>query len=483
MNDKKTSSFISSIFKFSISTWVNTLLYVAAVFLVNIFIDKTLFGMFDLMISTATTLMSVVTLGFDHAYLRFYKEPPKGIKDSKQIALLGLIVSVATLTIVSTVIFLIPDTIGKVFFEGRNETILLVSACLTCLAMVVIRFFNICYRVENNILKFSLVSILLQFFIRVFYIFGSFIKKDLNTIVIFNLIGLLLFVTVFFFLERKTLLPRRYEIKKEAYAPLFRYSLGIMPSSVLLWGNQLVSKLFVGAILGDSALGLFSFASLISYALGILQGGFATFWSAYMFTNYKTENERIKDVHDILMLLMMVLMCLLIILSPLIFIILSSYSGSREVFGLLLYAPLLMIVAETTVYGIEIAKKTFLNTISSLICVATNILFCSILVPRYSIPGAAISLVASTAAMFLFRTIMSQKYYRSIRSYLKTTVSLLVMGALSFASFFFDSNYLLVFSLSVAALLFYVFSYMNEVKEILAFIRKTIVNMKTSKEH
>ena len=480
--NKENSHFISSIYKFSLATWINAIIYGIAVLLITLFVDKAIFGLFDLMLNTANTLMSIVTLGFDYAYLRFWAEPPKGISDNKQISLLGLIVSGVTLSAVSIVFFLIPQTIGNIFFNGQREDMLLISMCFTCLAMVVIRFLNIAYRMQNNILMFSVATILLQFFTRIFYIFGVLISKDFTSIVLFYLSGLVLFILLFILLQGKVLIPKRYEIGKEAYAPLFKYSLGIMPSSVLLWGNQLVSKLFVSAALDESALGLFSFATLITSALGVLQGGFASFWSAFMFANYRKEQKRIMDIHDLLMFIMMMLICLFLIASPLIFAILSSFSESSQLFGLLLFAPLLMIVSETTAYGIDIAKKTILNTLSSLICVVVNIISCAVLIPPLKLHGAALAYVISTTVMFVFRTVIAQRFYRSIHSYRKTAVSLSVVAVLCFISPLLNDRYIYIAALSLAAMGFFICFYINEGKLIVSYISGLIAGLRKNRE-
>ena len=456
-------SFVSSIFKFSIATWVNAILYAFAVFAVNLFVDKTVHGPYDLMINASVTLMSIVTLGLDHSYIRFFHEPPAGADDYKQISAFSLSASFISLAVVSIVtIFVIPGQIGVVFFEGQKEAALLISMCFTTLFMVVIRFFNITYRMKNNVVMFSVVSISLQFFTRVFYIFGVFIKPDFTVLAMFNLAGLGCFTVCFFLWQKKEMLPKRYTLKKEAYRPLFKYGLGLMPSSVLLWGNQLVNKLFINAGLEDGMLGIFSFAALVSQALGIIQGGFATFWSAYIFKNYKNEQDRIMRMHDYVMFAMMVMMCLLILLSPVLFLLLSNYAGSRPIFGLMLLAPLLMIVAETTVYGIEIAKKTILNTVGSMICFAVNVILCAVLIPRYELIGAASALAVSTAAMFLFRTVMAQRFYRTIPSYTKTAVSLIIISILAAISFTLDGRNLLISGACVAALIFYAVIYRKE---------------------
>jgi len=456
-------SFVSSVFKFSIATWVNAVLYAGAIFAINLFVDKAVQGPYDLMINAAVTLMSVVTLGLDHAYIRFYNEPPEGAKDHRQVAAAGLLISILSLTVISAVVlFVFPQLMGRAFFEGRRDSFLLILTCATTLLMVVIRFFNITYRMSGNVFLFSFISIGLQFFTRVFYIFGALIKPDFSFIAVFGLTGFGVFALIFFILQRKAMLPKRYEVGRNAYSPLLRYGLGLMPASVLLWGNQLVNKLFIEAHLGSSALGLFAFAALISQALGIVQGGFATFWSAYMFKNYKEEKERIQRTHDYLMFAMMAMMCLLILFSPLIFILLSNYSESRPIFGLMLLAPLLMVIAETTVYGIEIAKKTVFNTAASLLCLIVNIALSYALVPSHGLTGAAVSLAVSTAVMFIFRTVVAQRCYRSVRSYLRTSASIVVMVMLSALSMLLDGRHLLLSVVSIAALLFYTAVYRGE---------------------
>ena len=456
-------SFVSSIFKFSIATWINAALYAAAVFAVNLFIDKTIHGPYDLMISAAITLMSVVTIGLDHAYIRFFHEPPSGAENYKQISAAGILTSLISLTAVSAVVLLvIPNQIGMIFFEGQRDVILLISTCLITLFMVIIRFFNITYRMKNNVLMFSVVSISLQFFTRLFYILGVLVKPNLITLIMFSLIGLGGFTIYLFLSKRKDMLPERYKMSYKAYVPLIKYGAGLAPSSVLLWGNQLVNKLFVEAGLGDGALGIFSFAALISQALGIIQGGFANYWSAYIFENYNNEQERIKRMHDFVMFPMMIMMCLLILLSPVIFLLLSNYAESRSIFGIMLIAPLLMIIAETTVYGIEIAKRTYLNSLGSLICFAVNVLCCIIFIPGFQLVGAAMALAVSTAAMFIFRTAAAQRFYRTIPSYAKTSVSLIVITSLAVMSCFFDGEYMLISGISAAAILFYIIIYKKE---------------------
>ncbi len=456
-------SFLSSVFKYSIATWVNAVLYAVALVGVNLFLDKSVYGPYNLMIIASTTLMSAVALGLDHSYIRFYHEPPKGIKDSKQLASVCLTISVASLLILSLVMTVgFRRQLSDLFFES-SEIVLLISMCVNTLLMLVVRFFNITYRMQNNVLMFTVVIILLQFFTRVFFLFGILVSPDLKTLVLFNLLGFGIAVLLLFLAQRKVMLPNKpVKISRESAKPLVRYGLGIAPSSILLMGNQLLSNFYVNVQLGKGPLGIFTYASTLSNVLVIIQGGFASYWSAFMFKHYKEEQKRIIRMHDYLMFVMMAMMCLILLVSPVVFLVLSNYAECRPIFGPMLFAPLLLIVGETTLYGIEIAKKTIFNTIGTALSFLTNVVLSIWLIPNYGLIGAVAALVASSVVMFLFRTIVAQRFYRTIGSYLKTAVSLLLVAGLSTASYLLDGQYLLVSFLSLGLLLLYCLIYRKE---------------------
>lgn len=462
------TSFLSSVFKFSVSTWVNAVILSVVAVLYTHLLSPSIYGIYDMMITASSTLMSAVALGLDHAYIRFYSEPPKGIRDEKHLAAACMSLSLASWFLISLIlIFILPNQIGELFFESR-QVMLIAAMCVNTLFMLVTRYFNITYRMQNNVAMFTIQSILLQFFTRAFFLVGAFYRPDLPTIVSFNIAGLGVFAVVFFAIQRRSMLPKRFEIGKKGYRPLLHYGLGIAPSSVLLYGNQLFSRIFVNAWLGNHLLGIFSSASTLSNMIGVMQGGFATFWSAFMFKSYKTEQRRIRNMHDYIMLAMMAMMCLLILATPVIFLILSgNYVEIRPIFGLMLFSPMLAIVGETTYYGIEIARKTIFNTIGTAISLVTNILLCVLLIPRFQLLGAVLALVGSSFAMFLLRTVIAQKFYRTVNSYGKTTVSLSVMAALSTASYLFDTNRLFLSTLAVMVLLFYIILYLPQYRRLL----------------
>ena len=485
MDNKKTLtpiSLVTSIFKFSIATWVNAAIYGISLILASFLLAPDVYGPFDLFISASNTLMTIAALGLDHSYIRFYHEPPEGAKDSRNLASMCMTISMSALFAFSLIITLVfPRQISYLFFNGVYYPRLIVLLCVNALFLLLARYFTITYRMRQDTKMYTLQSVLLQFFTRMFFLVGALVKPDLDTIVAFNVFGLGIFSLAYFLIQRKTMLPKKAEYSKEAFPPLLKYGIALAPSSVLTYINTLFSRIYVNGRLGDLKLGIYSMASTVTLALSIIQSGFATFWSAFIFENYKTEQKKIIRIHDYLMFAVMVLMCLLIMFQHVIFLILGSgYREGETIFAILLISPMLSIIAETTVYGIEIAKKTYYDAIGMALSVGGNIIFCLLFVDKYGMFGAALSLALSSLLMFIFRSVLGQHFYKSIGYPVKTIMSLLIIFILCVIAYLFASKPLFVSLAALIVMTGYCIIYGEQFRRCFA-LAKQILGMLTKK--
>ena len=474
---------VGSVFKFSIATWVNAVMYLATLILVSyVFADNSsVFGLYDLFYTASLTIVNVAMLGLDHSYIRFYNEPPKGTKDSRQLAAACMLFSIGSLFVLSAVMCVaLPGQISALFFKGdATLTRFVFMMCINAFFLLVTRYFNITYRMQMKTKMFAVQSILLNFFSRMFFIVGGLFNPTLDSVIWFSLVGLGVFAAVFFIMQRKTMLPRRIEIEKQAYSPLLRYGVALMPTNIMVWLNTLFSRVYVDVVMGSDQLGIFSFMSYISMALGVLQAGFSTFWSAFIFGSYKTEQRRIRRVHDYLTFIMLSLMAAMIALQPVIFMIFGeTYRAGMRIFGLMTFAPMLLIISETTVYGILIAKKTIYDSIGNAISVLGNVGLCVWLVPQYGMVGAAVALAVSGLAMFIFRTVVAQRLYKSMDRPLKTAVSIALMAALCVVGYLFADNALTVALSALGVLVYYMIVYRAELKRCFAIAREVLSSKK-----
>lgn len=476
-------SLVGSIFKFSIATWLNAVMLVAVIFIANYALRDAegAFGMYNLFYTATMTVMNIAMLGLDHAYIRFYNEPPKGIKDSRQLAAACMLFSTVSLFALSLLCCLaFPGWVSAIFFEGQSShTRLVLFICVSAFFQLVTRYFNITYRMQHNVKMYSLQSVLLQFFSRAFYLFGIFINKNIETFIWFNVVGLGVFVLVFFLLQRRSMLPEKVSFAPTAYRPLLQYGVALAPNTVIQWVNQFFTLSIVNRFLGGGALDVITFLSYVSMALGIIQAGFSTFWSAFIFGHYRTEQRKIRRVHDYLTFIMLSLMTVIIMAQPLIFAVFSTYKAGAPLLGLMTYAPMLLIISETTVYGILISKKSYFDSIGMAISLAVTVALCLWLVPQYGLLGIAVATAAAGIAMFVFRTVIAQRYYKSMDNPAKTAVSLLLMLALCIVSWLCAGQWYIVSGVALALLCYYLIVYRGELrrcfdiaKEVLASLRK-----------
>ena len=106
-----------SIFKYSIATWVNFIIYGASLLLVAWFIPADTWGQLDIFISTSTLIMNICILGLDQSFMRFFNEPPSPL-DRK--GLLGNCFGISTLCLAVTAVIccvFFPQQVLGVFFS------------------------------------------------------------------------------------------------------------------------------------------------------------------------------------------------------------------------------------------------------------------------------------------------------------------------------------------------------------------------------
>ncbi|NMA07286.1 MAG: teichoic acid transporter, partial [Ruminococcaceae bacterium] len=70
------ASFLGSVIKFSVSTWVNACIVGLSLILGTRFLGPEVYGDYDVFANAASTIMVISAIGLDQAYMRFYNEPP-----------------------------------------------------------------------------------------------------------------------------------------------------------------------------------------------------------------------------------------------------------------------------------------------------------------------------------------------------------------------------------------------------------------------
>ncbi len=468
-------SFLISILKYSIATVINFLIYGISLLLVAWLVDPAVWGQVDIFISTSTLFMNICILGLDQSFIRFFNEPPAPLDKTK---LFGACFGLSTLVLIATCIIscvFFPQQVLSIFFTKPLDNIYLAMLFLNAFLAMIGRYLNIMYRMEGSIKLYTLESVAMQFFSKMFYLVAVFINPTFENMVLWAVGGMALFSFVFMFPNRRWVSFSPSVLFSKANKRLLPYGLALAPTAIMLWLNSLFSKVYISKTIGDGPAGVFSMVSLLSNVVAIIQAGFATFWSAFIYANYKTEQEKIKQVHDYLTFLIVEFFCVLLAFEDIIFMFLGQgYRSGMSVFPIMLLVPVFSIIAETTVYGISIAKKPIHDTIGIGLSVVGNVVFCMVLAPKFGLYGVCIALAASNFVMFVYRTIIGQKLYCSIVSNTRTTVVILLLFVLTFAACVLSHNFVAKLAVSLAGMVIYIIIYRSQLKSAIALAKELL---------
>lgn len=475
-------SFLASILKYSIATLVNFVIYGVSLLLVAWLVDPAVWSQVDIFISTSTLLMNLCILGLDRSFIRFFNEPPDPLdKDSLFGACFGVSTFFLALTCLICCAFF-PQQVLSIFFVDPLDNIYLALLFLNAFMAMIGRYINIMYRMDGNIKLYTFESVAMQFFSKMFYLIAVFINPSFENMVLWVIIGMAIFSFMFLWPNRSRVTFSRSVLFTKANKTLMPYGLALAPTAIMLWLNSLFSKVYISKTIGAAPAGVFSMVSLLSNVVALVQAGFATFWSAFIYANYKTEQEKIKQVHDYLTFLIVEFLCLILAFEDIIFLFLGpGYKSGIDVFPIMLLVPVFSIIAETTVYGISIVKKPIHDTIGIALSVIFNILFCIWLAPSFGLYGVCIALAASNIIMFLYRTIVGQKFYCSIVSAKRTTLVILIMFLIVFGSCVFSHNFIAKFGISISGMIIYIIIYRQQLKNALELAKEILANFKNKK--
>ncbi len=464
-NEPNTAAgFLGSIFKYSISTFVNVGILGVSMLLTLLFIPSAIANQINLFNTYTNTIMTIAILGMDQALIRFFHQPPAGLSRGGLFRVCFYLSSGALLvagTVCSTLLLWpVYSAIGFSAVGGWVVPLLFLNAFFYMIA----RYFSVLYRMEGNILLYTTESILMQLFYKLFYLLGNFLgfENPVPAMVLCSVLGLGGFALVFSFLRRGTLRLHRAEFNRGAYKTVLPYALAVAPTAVMLTFNAAASNSILTAMLGNGVAGIYGIAYMLSNIVTTIQGGFASFWGPYMFANYQTQQARIKRVHGYLNLAVLAFFAVLVAVEDILFWLFPLYAAVQPIFPLMMLSAVFTILCETTVYGNAIARRPIFDTIGIGLSFGVNIVLLLVLGPRFGLHGAAVAIAAANFTMFAFRTVTGQRLYKSIQNPGKTVLAVALAVALAAMGTVFAANFLPKLLCSLLAMLLYIVMYRQE---------------------
>lgn len=480
---KKTESFAGNVMKYSIATYLGFGISGAALIIKGVLPAESYAVPASFMAYTMS-LMNVGMLGLDQSLLRFYHEPPAGSTGRSMFA---------ACTRLSVLVMLLAGGIGSIFFAkplaaafglGANGAGLVPFLFLNAALYMLVRYLNVLLRLENNVRAYTTETLWMQACLNLIYLLPGFVTQDARAFVLGAVCS---FAEVAVFYWRRASKGQTKEAPVRGlrpYAHIYQaalpYGIVLAPAAILIPLYRAICLSFLGNYAPAAEQGSFDFAYTLAQLVTTIQAGFSTYWGPYVYAHYRTEQERIGRIHDLLNLLIFGFFCLLVMFEDIIFIIFPAKSACLPYFPLMMLAVVFSILCEGTVYGNTIARKPFQDTIGTAVGVAANIAVCAVLVPRFGVMGAAVGLVAANATMFLYRTVTGQYYYRTIPSFSRTICGFLLAVGVAVIGVVFAHNFIIKFVLTAAILFIYCNIYRAQLYKLwqifMGFVRRYLLH-------
>ncbi len=402
----------------------------SAVILTRVFVPE-VYGVLNIFNTTVATGLSIIYLGLDSCYIRFYNEPPDNTSNKQLGTKLLLMCIAADILAGSVITFFFYDKFTNKMF-GFASRIICALIFISIFSQIVLRFLNIKYRMEFNTKNYNIQAILTQIMLKLFVIIAALMKLKIEMIVLFNVAGVFILAVVFIFIQCRNFFSFRSLMAFDGYSKIFKFAVFSAPLAICINLNNSISQQFISRGLGISSVGIYSSAGYFVTIFNALQGGFATYWSAYMYSNYKEKQAEIKKVNEFLLLAIIIVFSGLILGKDIIYLLIGKqYHESKTFFSLVLCYPMLMLAAETTSYGITLKNRNHLNLLSFVISVFVNLVLAFILIPVLGLKGAAFASMISSVVLYLMRTVFGQKLYSSISNVWITVVDVIAVILLS----------------------------------------------------
>ena len=432
------------------------------------FLGAFLFGQYNLGMVVVRFLSNFCVLGSDRGLVKFipvYNLEDKG--KTKQIIITSTLLCFLTSTIIAVLLYIFSDTIAIMFFDSENMSgvlrifsLYLPVFSLFRIFLAVLRGFK---RADLQAFVWYFISPLLFLLMVIpIYFFGFKLGGVIAARIISHLCGLicLAFFVLKVFPEITTVIRSRVNIKE-----YFSFSFPLLFIGLLhfLIGN--IGILMIGYFREEDAAGIYSVAVRIS----LLSLFFLTAVNSIFGPNM-SELTKLNDFENIKKLMNVLTKWITYGAGTLLAIVIVLHDDILHVFGREYISgtvPLLILMtgqfcnalAGPTGVVLVMSGKQKYEVFNSIAIVIANILLCYILIPRFGVTGAAVSMAVSIIGVNILK--VSEVYYEFrfhpySLNYLKGCGSILLGAGLVYSvKCFLDFHYIVNILMYVPGMLIF----------------------------
>ena len=477
----KQESFLKSFVTIGAATVVNMIIGFLTAPIITRIVDPLEYGQFSIFTMYTGLATMVLCLGMDQSLVRFFYKQDTTEYKRRLIWETLLLPLGLTLLFLAAGLLLIRFDIITFEFNWLNTVLLAVNILLS----VIYRFTALMVRLNHNNKLYGVLQVMQK---GTYVAFALLFLLVLRKGGVFSLclatvlsIGLCFLISVVS--QKKYYVGRGMAGRFEGgeLHELLRFGFPYIFSMGITALFQSLDKMSLNLSRTYSEVGVYASAMTFISLFGIIQTSFNTVWAPKSVEHYEKNPEDrqfFKTVFNVMSFLMFGFGIALILFKDLFaFLLGAKYREAAYIMPFLIFSPIMYTISETTVCGINFAKRSVMHIYIAAGACMCNFLGNTYLVPILGCRGAAISTGMSYIIFFLLRTIIAERLFHvGFNLWKIAIITIVTIGYAAYNTFFAFGYVSVLLALVCYGVL--LLCYWNTMKWCIAYAKKRIPRKK-----
>lgn len=364
------------------------------------------YGTVDLIFTLAMVITPIIMMNIAESVMRFSLDKDANHNNILRIAfvitILGSVISLIFLPIINSINILSEYTL--------YIYLLILSSAVYPIPLAYLKGKNrLKLYTTSNIMCTFLMSILNILFLVVF-------KFGIKGYLLANILSYSSVAIMIFFTEKMYRSFNNFHIDRVLFKEMFKYSIALVPNSLLWWITNSADRFMVTYYIGLTANGLYAVAYKLPSLLSTICGVYLQAWqlSAIKEKDSKDNEQFTNVMYDNLFRFLFIIGSLMIfVLKPLLKIYVNeSFYISWKFTPVLILGFVISSLSTFVGTHYDVEKNSVGNMFSALSGAVINVILNFILIPLYGVNGASIATCVSYFIVFVYRVIDTRKYIK-----------------------------------------------------------------------
>jgi O-antigen/teichoic acid export membrane protein len=369
------------------------------------------FGIVELVVSAMGFIVFAINLEFYGAIGRFFFDR-ESVKDKQVLISTGLGLTFASAAFVSLLCFLFIDNLhGMLFTTGDYYQLLQIGMVWSVLSAVS-TYLSVVPRYlkkARQYVLFNAISLVTKLVSTI--VFVVVFKFGVAGVLWGNVVGALVSTLLYWFSSSKYI---RFVFSVQDAKEIVKFSIPLAPGVMIIGIYQPIFRSVMGRSYSLEELGLFSFASRIAMILGIVETSIRLSWRPLLYENIKKANfgKSYFKISQLVGSLLLVAGTVIIGLSPEIIHLIGTpeYYPSRLMIGGVLIAQIIQNLDSLRGFGFEVAKKTYMVSIITIVSRALGIVFLVFFAKPLGLLGVAIAFMVPLLLSYPIKVLYTKRF-------------------------------------------------------------------------